>query len=164
MTIQILSLVIALLAVIVGPIITYHITKKNLEFQFISMTQEGWIAKLYDASLEFLTNSHSMFEKYPTLMERFKVDDSLKNETNIIIDEMIDSINLSMVKFQLLLKDDEPIQQEIISETLKMKKILLKQQMTQENVTSLSVSHEKIIKNLKEIMHTERSKISNIFK
>ena len=34
MTIQILSLIIALLAVIVGPIITYRITKKNLEFQF----------------------------------------------------------------------------------------------------------------------------------
>ncbi len=54
MAVQIISLVIALLAVIVGPIITYRITKKNLEFQFRSMTQGGWIDKLEATSLSFL--------------------------------------------------------------------------------------------------------------
>ena len=46
MTVQILSLMIAMLAVIVGPVVTYRITKKNLEFQFRTLIQENWINKL----------------------------------------------------------------------------------------------------------------------
>lgn len=164
MAIEIFSLIVALLAVIVGPMITYRITKKNLEFQFRTKTQENWIVKLDVAAVDFLNSSHQMFEKYPTLMERFYNDPKIKTEVNNQIDAMIDSMNLAMIRFQLLLDDSQPLQKAIIEETMKMKKILLKQDLNAEKVETLGESHEKIIKNFKAVLHNERSKITKLYR
>ena len=92
MTIQVLSLIIALLAVIVGPIISYRIAKKNLEFQFRSMTQEKWVDKLEKASHSFLCFTLEWIEKYRGL-----IDGSAQNKEPVPeINRTFDGINSSI--------------------------------------------------------------------
>lgn len=164
MTIQILSLIIALLAVIVGPIITYRITKKNLEFQFRTLIQEKWIEKLENTAIEFLNSNVQWVEKYRGLMMRGAQGTESLTDINRTIDNMLDSINTSLIKLQVMLDETKPNQKEIIVKSVLMKNIVLKNDIDEHNLNELFVAHETIIKNLKTIFHDERKKITNIFR
>jgi len=96
MTIQIITLIITLIAVIVGPIVTYRITKKNLEFKYLSMTQGKWIEKLEESSHSFLNSILEWIEKYPALEDGSRQS----KEPNAEIDRMFDAINSSIIRLQ----------------------------------------------------------------
>lgn len=164
MTIQILSLIIAMLAVIVGPIVTYRITKRNLEFQFRTLIQEKWIDKLETTALEFLNSNVQWVEKYKGLMMRGAQGTITLGEVNQSIDSMLDSINSSIIKLQILLDDTKSIQKEIIEKSILMKSIVLKNDINEQNLNQLFESHETIIMNLKKIFQEERHKLTKTFR
>lgn len=160
MTIQILSLIIALLAVIIGPIVTYKVTKKNLEFQFRSLIQEKWVDKLEVSAIGFLTSSNEWIEKYRGIQD----GSSKTKEPEREIDRMLDTINSYIIKLQLYLNTKKPLQNEILSNVIKMKAIINSKKFDEKSIAELKESYENIIENLKSILQEERSKITKIFK
>ena len=162
--VEILSLSIAFLAVIISPIISYKIAKKNLEFQFRSMTQEKWIDKLEQTAIQFLDNNVKWIEKYQGFMKRHNEGTLSTNDVNNEIDKMLDSINVSIVKFSILLDDTKNEQKEITESAFVMKKLLLKKEINQDVLDSLRSNHEKIVSNLKVIFQSERKKIARLFR
>lgn len=164
MTTEIFSLTIALLAVIVGPIFTYKITKKNLEFQFRTITQEKWIDKLEEYASSYLENTVRWIEKYPGMIEMGKNSPQVTEQMNVQIDNMLDEINSSIIKLSIILDDQKSDQKLIIDNVIQMKAIINSKVYNTENINVLKNSHEKIIENLKSIFHDERSKITNIFR
>lgn len=160
MVIQILSLIIALLAVIVGPIITYRMTKKNLEFQFRTLIQENWVNKLEEAAHLFLNNTSEWISKYPGLQES-----SLRGiEVNKEIDRMLDSINSAIIKLEFLLDFNKKEQAVILDYVASMIKIVYSKKYDEDSISILRKNHDDIISELQKIFHQERSKITNIFR
>jgi hypothetical protein len=164
MEIQILSLIIAILAVIIGPFITYRITKKNLEFQFRTMTQEKWIDKLETKVGNYLNITIKWIEKYPDLIERGQKEPVQIKEINQEIDLMLDTINASVIKLDLILDSKSPHQKLIIDNVIKMKVIVNNKVFDKDSINELRKSHAIIIENAKAIFQEERSKIAKIFR
>jgi len=164
MTIQIISLIIALLAVIVGPIITYKITKSNLEFQFRTMTQSNWLTKLEDAILTFLTNSEQWIGKYPQLVESAKEDPSKIDENNKEIDRLFDVISASIIKLQLFLDDQKSDQKSIMGSVVKIKEIINSKAFDEESINKIRTLHDSVIDNAKKIFKEERKKLTTTFR
>lgn len=164
MTIQIISLVIALLAVIVGPIITYRITKKNLEFQFRSLTQENWLSKLEDSILSFLNNSEQWIGKYRALAEIGKRDESQITTINNKIDEMLDSINSSIIKLQLHLDIQKTYQKEILENVVVIKGIINNKSFDNDSIQQIRKAYDIIIEKSQSLFKEERQKVAKIFR
>ena len=160
MAIQIISLIITLAAVIVGPLVTYKVTKRNLEFQFRTLIQEKWIDKLEEDVTKYLTQVVEWIEKYRAI-----IDGSSKiEEPEREIDRMLATLNSSIIKLQLHLNTNKPFQKEILSNVSNMKAIINSKSFEDESINSLKNSHEEIITNMKAILQEERSKITKIFK
>jgi hypothetical protein len=164
MEIQILSLIIAILAVIIGPLVTYIITKKNLEFQFRTMTQEKWVEKLDAAICNYLSITIRWIEKYPALVE---FGHQNPNEITVIngeMDKMLDAINNSIIKLDLLLDSQSPQQKNIIDNVIIMKRLVNNKVFDKDSINELKKSHSIIIENAKAIFKEERNKLTKIFK
>jgi|SRR3990172_13252329 len=160
MTIQIISLVIALLAVIVGPIITYRITKKNLEFQFRALIKEHWVSKLEDVAHTFLNCTSEWMNKYPVIGDgSWHVENPNKE-----IDRMLDTINSSIIKLELLLDINKKDQAVILEKVAAMTTIIHSKVYDDNSVSTLRKNHDEIIDNLQKIFHRERIQMANIFK
>lgn len=161
MTIQILSLIIALLAVIAGPIITYIVTKKNLESQFRLTVPIKWLDKLEEAAHSYLFATLGWIEKYRGVTDTkfYQKEDAIK-EINL----MFDSINSAFIKLQLQLDEKKPIQKEILNNAVLIKDIINKKLFDDESINKLRTAHETIIANVKIILQDERSKITKVFK
>ena len=164
MVIQIISLIIALSAVIFGPIITYRITKKNLEYQFRSMTQGNWINKLEEAIHTFLIFTLEWIEKYRALCDRVKSDPSSNKEVNDDIDRMLNGINSSFIKLQLLLDIQKLDQKYILDNIIEMKSIVNSKEFDEITISKLRECHGNVIDKLKKIFHSERTKIAEVFR
>lgn len=163
MEIQIISLIIALAAVIVAPLVTYRITKKNLEFQFRTHTQEKWIDKLETEIVNYLFAITQWVEKYPGLSEGQKNKDRI-TEIKLDIDKMLDAINTSIIKLDLLLDNNKSEQKTIISSVEEMKKIVNSKVYDNDSKAKLMLLYEIIVKYSKTIIKDERKKIINIFR
>jgi hypothetical protein len=162
--IEIISLLIALLAVIVSPFISYKIAKKNLEFQFRNMTQEKWIDKLEIAAVDFLDNCNKWIEKYRGLFERVS-NGSLKIEdANNLIDEMFDKMNIAIIKISLYLDESKQEQNEIIESVVKIKQVILSKTFNENNIELCRENYDKILTNLKLIIKNERKSITKLFR
>jgi len=160
MTIQILSLVIALLAVIVGPYITYRITKKNLEFQFRTMIKEHWVKKLEDAAHIFLNTTSEWMNKYPMIQDgSWHVKDP-----NQEIDRMLDLIHSSIIKLQLLLNIEKKEQSAILDKVAIISSIVHSKVYDDNSIRTLRKTHDEMIDSLQIIFHKERTKIADIFR
>jgi len=160
MTIQILSLLIALLAVIVGPIITYRITKKNLEFQFRTLIKEHWVSKLEDVAHTFLNCTSEWMNKYPVIRDgSWYVENSNKE-----IDRMLDTINSSIIKLELLLDINKKDQAVILEKVADMTAIIHSKVYDDNSINTLRKNHDNIIDSLQKIFHKERTKIADIFR
>ncbi|MCB9211594.1 MAG: hypothetical protein H6609_19700 [Ignavibacteriales bacterium] len=164
MAIQIISLLIALLAVIVGPIITYRITKKNLEFQFRSLTQENWITKLEESILSFLTHTEQWIGKYQYLVESGLADHTKIDPNNQQIDELLDAINSAIIKLQLHLEEAKPDQKEMMLNVAEIKEIINTRVYDEQSVQKLKNLHYNIIEKAKLLFKEERQKIAGIFR
>ena len=159
MTIQIITLIITLIAVIVGPIITYRITKKNLKFKYLSMFQGKWIEKLEESSHLFLNSTLEWIEKYRAI-----VDGTLQSkDPNIEIDRMLNAINSSIIRLQLLLDNKKRNEKEILDNVTSMKRIVNSKKFDAQSIKSIRENHDEIIELLKMIFQEERNKISKIF-
>ena len=120
MTIQILSLVVALLAVIISPFVAYRIAKKNLEFQFRTMIKEQWVNKLEDSAHMFLNTTSEWINKYPVIKDgSWHVQDA-----NQVIDRMLDTIHSSIIKMELLLDINKKDQSVILDKIAVMSNII----------------------------------------
>ena len=160
MTIQIISLIIALLAVIVGPLITYRITKKNLEFQFRTMIKEQWVNKLEEAALLFLNTSSEWINKYPLIQNgSWQVENPNKE-----IDRMLDTINSAIFKLEFLLNDKKIDQELILKNVASMTSIIHSKVYDENSLSVLRANHSEIIDTLRKIFHDERSKMTDIFR
>lgn len=164
MAIQIISLLIALLAVIVGPIITYRITKNNLEFQFRSMIQSNWLTKLEDAILTFLNNSEQWIGKYPHLVESAKEDPTKIDENNQEIDKLFDAISASIIKLQLHLDSSKNDQRSIMDCVIQIKEIINSRAFDQPSIDDIRNLHDTIIEKSKKIFKEERQKLTGTFR
>ena len=160
MTIQVLSLVIALLAVIVGPIITYRITKKNLEFQFRTMIKEHWVNKLEDAAHMFLNSTSEWMNKYPVI----KDGSWHLKDPNQEIDRMLDTIHSSIIKMELLLDINKKDQAIILDKVAVMSAIIHSKVYDDNSINTLRKNHNEMIDSLQIIFHRERTKIADIFR
>ena len=160
MEVQILSLIVALLAVIVGPYVTYLITKKNLEFQFRTLIQEKWVTKLEDAAHSFLNSSSEWISKYPMLQDgSWEV-----KEPNKEIDRMLDSINSSIIKLEFLLDIEKENQALILEKVASMTSIIHSKVYDENSLSTLRKNHDTIISMLQKIFHEERTKMAKVFR
>lgn len=160
MTVQILSLVIALLAVIVVPFVTLRKIKKEFEFQFRTNIKENWVNNLETAAHSFLYSTIEWIEKYPSIRE----SGNPSSENISEIDRMINAINSSIIKLQLLLDESKKEQGNILNSVVQMKSIINKKEYDVNTIQSLRNHHELIISTLKTIFHNERTKIANLFR
>lgn len=164
MEIQIISLIIAFAAVIIGPLVTYRITKKNLEFQFRTMTQEKWIEKLESEVGNYLFSIVQWIEKYPGLVERGRKEMNQKNEINVEIDRMLDTINISTIKLDLILDLNDANQKVIVENVIKMKQIVNGKIYDKNSKADLMKSYTIIVEMSKTIFQNERKEIVKIYK
>ncbi|MEK6552532.1 MAG: hypothetical protein AABZ54_03685 [Bacteroidota bacterium] len=164
MEIQIISLIIALAAVIVGPFVTYRITKKNLEFQFRTLTQEKWIDKLELEIVNYLYAITQWIEKYPSLMEKGQTDFSRVNEINLEIDRMLDEISISIIKLDLILDASISSQKIILNNVAEMKKIVNSKVYDKNSKARLMLLYDIIVEKAKTIFQDERKKTAKIFR
>lgn len=164
MVVEIISLCVALVAVIVGPIVSYKITKKNMEFQFRTLTQEKWIDKLEKATLDFMTSCVAWIEKYPAIKEKSEIELENIIEFNNQIDTMLDSINSSIIKIHILLDENKFDQKSILEKIFKMKSIINSKDFSGETIAILRELHVEIFNELKIIFSAERKKIAKIYK
>lgn len=162
--VEIISLVIALLAVIVSPFISYKIAKKNLEFQFRNMTQEKWIDKLEQVAIEYLDSSNKWIEKYKGLIERVSNNKLGIDEANNLIDEMFDKMNIAIIKISLYLDETKTEQKEVLDSVFEIKKIILSKNYNEKNIDQLGRNYNKVLSNLKQIFLSERKKITKLFR
>lgn len=160
MTIQILSLLIALLAVLVGPILTYKKTKQQFEFQFRTSIKEHWVNSLEIAAHSFLLSTMEWIERYPALREASNITSVTNNE----IDKMLKEINSSIIKLQLLLDEIKEEQKTILDNVTQIKSIVNKKEYDHNTIQTLRNHHDKIISTLKIIFHNERTKIAKLFR
>ncbi len=160
MIIQILSLIIALLAVIIGPILTYRITRKNLEFQFRSIIKEHWVNKLEDVAHSFLFSTSEWTDKYPRIKNGLIKVDNPDQE----IERMNDSIRTSVVKFELLLDIKKTDQSILLDNVVIMTDIIHSRKFDDESISLLREKNNNIIDTLQKIFHQERSKMANTFR
>jgi hypothetical protein len=77
---------------------------------------------------------------------------------------MLDTINLSIVKLDLLLDDEKPLQKKIIDDCVNMKSIILKTPLGEEQLSNLRELHKGIVFNLKKVFREERKKIASVIK
>lgn len=160
MAIQIISLLIALLAVIVGPIITYRVTRKNLEFQFRTMIKEHWVNKLEDTAHIFLESTSEWINKYPGIQDgSWQVINP-----NQEIYRMLDSIHSSIIKMELLLDVNKKEQSMILEKMAVMSSIIHSKVYDDNSIEILRNNHGEIIESLQIIFHSERTKIAKIFR
>lgn len=160
MKIQLISLLIAFAAVIVGPIVTYFISKNNLEFQFRTIIKEKWVDRLGEASHLFLTSVLEWIEKY-----RGIVDGSAKVENpHREIDRMFDNINSSIVKLQLLLDKGKEDQNDILDLIDKMKLIVNEKLFDDKTISELRTLHQEMVDKLNSLFHQERTKMADTFR
>lgn len=164
MTIQIISLSIAFIAVIVGPIITYKMMKKKFEFHFISMVHGKWIDKLEDNVITYLNNTVQWIEKYPGLVEKGKNNPLFLREVNDNIDRMLDEINVSIIRLQLLLDTKSRDQKEILNNVIIMKDIINSKDYDENSIIKLRNAHEIIIDKVKKVFTDKRNAIVKIYK
>jgi len=160
MTIQIISLLIALLAVLVGPFITFYVTKKNLAFQFRSLVKEHWVNKLEDAAHSFLNSTSEWMNKYPVISDgSWQVENPNKE-----IDKMLDTINSSIIKLQLLLDTNKNSQGVILDKVAAMAAIIHSKVYDENSINTLRKNHNDVIDSLQEIFHKERTKMADTFR
>ena len=160
MTIQILSLIVALLAVIISPFVTYKITKKNLEFQFRTIIKEHWINKLEDAAHSFLNCTSEWMGKYPVIKDgSWQIENPNKE-----IDRMLDTIHSSIIKLELLLDINKKDQSIILDKVAAMSAIIHSKVYDDNSINTLRTNHDEIIDSLQNIFHRERTKIADIFR
>jgi len=160
MTIQILSLIVALLAVIISPFVTYKITKKNLEFQFRTMIKEHWVNKLEDAAHMFLNSTSEWMNKYPVIQDgSWHVQDP-----NQEIDRMLDIIISSIIKLELLLDINKKDEAFILEKVAAMTAIIHSKVYDDNSINTLRKNHDDIIDSLQKIFHKEKTKIAEIFR
>lgn len=164
MEIQIITLVIALAAVIVGPFVTYRITKKNLEFQFRTIIHEKWIDKLESEISNYLFTIVQWVERYPSLVEQRQKEGSRINEINKEIDQMLDEINISIIKLDLILDKNNASQKIILGNVGEMKKIINSKVYDKDSKAMLMLLYDIIVEKAKTIFQDERHKTSKIFK
>ena len=164
MTIQIISLLIALLAVIIGPYISNRSNKKNLEFQFRTKIKEQWVNKLEEAAVSYLNFTMEWIERYRALCDKVKSDPSTSNFVNNEIDRLLNGINSSFIMLQLHLRSEKPEQRVILDKATEMKEIVNKKSFNEEAISNLRECHENIISNLQNIFHKERSKMAETFR
>jgi hypothetical protein len=157
---EITSLLIALAAVIVGPIVTYLITKKNLEFQFRTIIKEKWVDKLTEASHSFLSNTIEWIEKYRGIKDGSAK--TIKPEQEI--DRMLDNINSSIVKLQLLLDKEKDDQNAILINAITIKDLVNKKLFDEITINNLRTCHEEMIDRLNKLFHQERTKMADTFR
>ena len=160
MIFQILLLIIAILAVIVCPIITYRITRKNLKFQFRTLIQENWLTKLEDAAHSFLNSSSEWISKFPALQD----GTTGVNEVNKEIYRMLDRINSSIIKLEFLLNIEQYDQAFILENVASITTIIHSRVYDEISLSKLRKNHADIISVLQKIFHQERSKITIIFR
>lgn len=160
MAIEIFSLLIALMAVIVGPMISYRVTKKNLEFQFRSIIKEHWVNKLEDVAHSFLFSTSEWADKYPRIKNGlFKVDNP-----NLEIERMNDSIRTSIVKLELLLDIKKTDQSILLDNVANMVAIIDSRNFDDGSISKLREYNNNIIDTLQKIFHQERSKMADTFR
>ena len=160
MSTETISLLIALAAVIVGPIVTYQITKKNLEFQFRTIIKEKWVDRLGEASHLFLTSVLEWIEKYRCIVDGSALVENQHSE----IDRMFDNINSSIVKLQLLLDREKENQKEILELINKIKLIVDEKLFDEKTISELKTSHQDIVDKLNNLFHEERTKMADIYR
>lgn len=165
MQLQILSLIIALAAVLVGPYISYRIAKKNLSFQFRSLTKEKWIEKLETEIVNYLFAITQWIEKYPALKEKGQKEINLDkiNEINHEIDLMQDAIITSIIKLDLFLDKRIQLQKTILTSVVGMKEIVNSKIYDKDTKAKLMLLYEIIVENSKIIFQEERKKTEKIF-
>jgi hypothetical protein len=159
MTAQILTAVAAILAIIVGPWISYRVAKKNLEFNYRSMVNSTWLDKLDKSVHLFLYSTLEWIEKYPAI----KDGSSQLPEPNREIDRMFDSINSAIIKLQLLLDPTDTDQNQILENVIEIKKIINEKRFDEESINDLREKHELITNNIGRLFKKERTVIKKIF-
>ncbi|MBK9097513.1 MAG: hypothetical protein IPM14_05165 [bacterium] len=161
MAVQIISLIIALLAVIAGPIITYIVTKKNLESQFRLTVPIKWLEKLEEAAHSYLFASLEWIEKYRGVTDSkfYQKEDATKE-----INRMFDAINSAFIKLQLQLDEKKSIQKEILNNAVLIKDIINEKLFDEASLNKLRTAHDAIIEKVKIILQGERSKITKVFR
>lgn len=160
MAIQILTLIIAILAVIFGPLISYKIAKKNLEFNYRTIIKARWLNELRNNVHLFLDSVLEWFEKYPGIKEGILP----REQANKEIDRMLDKINSSFIQLQLQLDINDTLQKEIIDNIVKIKEIINCKKYDQATINDLRKRHEDIVEKFKVMFNKERMKIRKIFK
>jgi len=165
MEIQIITLIIAFAAVIVGPFISYRIAKKNLAFQFRTLTREKWINILEAEIVNYLFSINQWVEKYPSLVEkgRMGISEFQINEVNQEINRMQDAITSSIIKLDLILDKSVFPQKVIMNNIVEMKKIINSKIYDKESKARLMLLYEIIVENSKIIFQEERKKTEKIF-
>ena len=161
MNTEILSLVVAALAVLISPIVTYRVNKKNLEFKFRTMLQESWIEKLESAAHDFLNASSKFIGKYKS--NNYKVAYG-SNERIKEIDQLLDDINSSFIKLDLHLDENKNYQKEIHSSASKLLELFWLKDKYEENHSEITKCYDEVVKNMKLIISDERKKISRTFR
>lgn len=161
MAIQVISLIIALFAVIAGPIITYIVTKKNLESQFRLTVPIKWLDKLEEAAHSYLFASLEWIEKYRGVTDTkfYQKEDAIKE-----INRMFDAINSAFIKLQLQLDEKKSIQKEILDNAVLIKDIINEKLFDEASLNKLRTAHDAIIEKVKIILQGERSKITKVFR
>ena len=159
MTAQILTAIAAILAVVIGPWISYRVAKKNIEFSYRSMVNSTWLDKLDKSVHSFLFSTLEWIEKYPVI----KDGSSQIPEPNREVDRMFDSINSSIIKLQLLLDKTDSDQNEILENVIEIKTIVNEKSFDEEPINKLRAKHELITNNVINLFKQERKKIKKIF-
>jgi len=160
MEVQIISLIIALLAVIVGPFAVNWQNKKNHEFQFRTLVQERWVEKLEKDAYAFLNSILEWIEKYRGIMDGSANVDNPNKE----IDRMFNAVNSSFIKLNLLLDSSKPAQIDILVNMIRIKDIVNKKLFDEESILMLRESYDIIVDRVKTVLQIERSKMTKIFK
>ncbi len=159
MTAQILTAIAAILAVVIGPWISYRVAKKNLEFNYRSVVNSTWLDKLDKSVHLFLFSTLEWIEKYPGIQD----GSSQLLEPNREIDRMFDSINSAIIKLQLLLDKTDADQNEILDTVKEMKQIINEKRFDAESINNLKEKHELITNKVGGLFKKERKKIKKIF-
>lgn len=100
---EILSLIVAIIAVFIGPFISYKIAKRQLYGQYIIYDRQLWLKEVRDLSAEYLT----FWEEFT-----HKVNEEGINVDKQYYESTIRELSLRSHKLFLLLNKNNPYQKE----------------------------------------------------
>jgi len=98
-----LALLVAIVAVLVGPAVSWRIAKRQILAQVVSANRQNWIIDVRDTLAEFLRDSHSMVNAYKA-----------KTYTVNEVFERFEKVTLATQRMELLLNPKEQDHSEIV--------------------------------------------------